>query len=319
MSADGKWIPGLTPTTSLAEAARRTLQLRLELVTRHLPAAVERWHEDIEHVHQLRVATRRAGAAFDLFRDCLPHKRWKKGRRLLRDLRRAAGEARDWDVFGDMVLSAKPLQQRNAKPALDFLFGYALGQRFAAQTRLSEIGTQQREALDELCLGMVHQVEQPGGGRKHETLGELADRHLSERWAAFEAAASELPSDPAALHQIRILGKRLRYAMEIFADCYQPLFRDQLYPRIAEVQEILGNIQDSAVIVERLQLLGDRVQQHQEEWERLQFGIEKWANWHRKRIPAERERFVAWWQTWQQQLQQTPWPTLRLSGYVAAS
>src|SRR5437763_965344 len=97
--ADGKWISGLTPDTPLGEAAREVLAVRLGVVAECLPPAVGGADGDPEHVHRLRVATRRAAAALRIFADCLPGKARKATRRRLRAVRRAAGEARDWDVF----------------------------------------------------------------------------------------------------------------------------------------------------------------------------------------------------------------------------
>ena len=58
---------------------------------------------DVEHVHRLRVATRRASAALKLYRDCVGDKpaRWMK--KWLRKIRRAAGDARDLDVLADRL------------------------------------------------------------------------------------------------------------------------------------------------------------------------------------------------------------------------
>ena len=84
---------------SVADAARRSLETRLAVVAHTLPLAAHLSEHDIEHVHRLRVATRRAAAALKLYRDWLPQKtrRWFKKR--LRQIRRAAGEARDLDVL----------------------------------------------------------------------------------------------------------------------------------------------------------------------------------------------------------------------------
>src|SRR4051794_26879081 len=97
--ADGKWIPGLLPKTPLDEAARRALAVRLEVVAHFLPLALAGPDTAIEHAHQLRVGTRRAVAALDIFAVCLPERLYRKARRRLRRIRRAAGAARDWDVF----------------------------------------------------------------------------------------------------------------------------------------------------------------------------------------------------------------------------
>ena len=97
--ADGKWIEGLTPEMGVAEAATAVLAARFEVVRHFLPLAAEKPYDDPEYVHQLRVGTRRAAAALRVFADCLPRKHLRTLRRRLREIRRAAGDARDWDVF----------------------------------------------------------------------------------------------------------------------------------------------------------------------------------------------------------------------------
>ena len=133
--ADGKWITGLTPDMPVADAARVVLAARFEVVRQYLPLAAEKPYEDREYVHQLRVGTRRAGAALKVFGDWLPRKHHRRAKRALRTLRRAAGGARDWDVFIQGLPEAKPLAAASGKPALDFLLGYAVGERAAAQAR----------------------------------------------------------------------------------------------------------------------------------------------------------------------------------------
>src|SRR5262249_20900183 len=104
---DGKWIRELTAALPLADAARRVLAIRLATVHRALPLAIQDARRDIEHVHQLRVATRRARAALDIFIDCLPDGAYRAAKKELRKIRRAAGAARDWDVFLAALTDAK--------------------------------------------------------------------------------------------------------------------------------------------------------------------------------------------------------------------
>src|SRR5205823_5647049 len=119
--ADDKWIDGLDADLPTSEAARLTLTVRLGAVRDRLPGAVFRADDDSENVHQLRVSSRRAAAALRLFANCLPDRLYKKTRKTLRALRRSAGEARDWDVFLEMLqtrLAKAPPKQRRG---LDFL------------------------------------------------------------------------------------------------------------------------------------------------------------------------------------------------------
>src|SRR2546421_3740321 len=99
MASSSKWIEGIGPETRIEEAARRSLEPRLAAVGHYLPMAAHLAEHDVEHVHRLRVATRRAVAALKLYRKLLPKKpaRWMKKR--LRKIRRAAGDARDLDVL----------------------------------------------------------------------------------------------------------------------------------------------------------------------------------------------------------------------------
>src|SRR4051812_42023473 len=97
--ADGKWIQGLRPDMPLEQAAREVLTARLEVVRTYLPRALREADKDPEYVHQLRVGTRRGDAALRTFRACLPGRTYRAARARLRGIRRAAGAARDWDVF----------------------------------------------------------------------------------------------------------------------------------------------------------------------------------------------------------------------------
>src|SRR5262249_17269784 len=103
------------------------------------------------------------------------------------------------------------------------------------------------------------------------------------------------------LHRIRILGKRLRYAMEIFAACFAPSFRQELYPAVEQMQEILGHATDSHVASVRLEAVRERLcTRLAEGWKRLRPGVDGLLRFHRTRLPRQRKRFQAWWQHWRQ-------------------
>ena len=103
-----------------------------------------------------------------------------------------------------------------------------------------------------------------------------------------------------ALHQVRILGKHLRYAMELFESCFAPSFRDEMYPHIVEMQEILGLANDSHVAGLRLDELRRRLQQVDlERWRRYRFAIEPLQLAHRRRLTQQRRLFMKWWSAWE--------------------
>ena len=96
------------------------------------------------------------------------------------------------------------------------------------------------------------------------------------------------------LHQVRIVGKRLRYAMELFATCFTAPFKDDIYPRIEAMQEILGLANDSYVASGALQQLADGLRVFQpNEWKRCRPGIDYLLRYHRRRFPQQRDKFLA--------------------------
>lgn len=297
--ANGKWIEDLTASTPLADAARHVLTVRLDVVREGLPLALEQSDEDPEYVHQLRVGTRRARAALDIFADCLPTKTFKEAKKQLRGVRRAAGEARDWDVFLLSLADWKHRENPRHRPGLDFLTGYGSAQRDAAQAHLQEAAADFPFSFDRFLAETVAAVEKPPA-HGPRVLADLARPRLTDLLAELDRAAAGDLEDYAQLHQVRIRGKRLRYAMEVFADCYAPAFREELYPAVEEVQEILGFANDSHVAGGRLEALRDRLKvRAPADWKRFKPGVEGLLRYHRARLPRERKRFQAWWGRWQ--------------------
>jgi CHAD domain-containing protein len=297
--AQGKWISDLKPETPLAEAARHVLFVRLQVVRDYLPRAALEADKDIEYVHQLRVGTRRADAALRIFADCLPKKCYRKARRRLKKLRRAAGAARDWDVFLVDLLTREQGADAKHCGGLDFLIGYAIGQRAAAHADLEAVYHEEGPTFETFLVHTIDSIQPPGGQTSPAILVDLARPMLFDRLKELEQAAMGDLSDYTQLHQVRIAGKRLRYAMEVFADCFDPEFRDSLYSRIEQLQEILGRANDSHVAAQRLLALRKHLQATcPTAWPRLQPGFEQLLRSHQRRLPQERRRFLKWWSQW---------------------
>ena len=297
--ADGKWIAGLTPEMAVKEAATVVLAARFEVVRHYLPLAAERPYDDPEYVHQLRVGTRRAGAALRIFADCLPRKHRRAAKRSLRTIRRAAGDARDWDVFLLNLAAAKELTSASARPALDFLAGYAQGERSAAQARLVEAATTDGPAFMEESAALPAHVHPPEAKESAAHFGERAAEQIGELLKELTETSATNPRDASALHRLRILGKRVRYALEVFAPCFPPALTETVYPAVEHLQDLLGGIQDAAVGLEGLADLRTRIRKTlPREWPRLAKGFEARIKALRARIPAGRREFQKWRKEW---------------------
>jgi CHAD domain-containing protein len=81
---------------SFAEAAMLTVETRSREVFEHAGGVLDL--DDVERVHDMRVATRRLRAALEVFEPCFPRKRHRKSLKRVKALADALGQRRDLDV-----------------------------------------------------------------------------------------------------------------------------------------------------------------------------------------------------------------------------
>ena len=240
-----KWIEHTNAAQPITEVACQALHDRLTTVWLYAPLAAKEWQEDVEHVHQLRVATRRARAALELFAELLPQRRVRWISKRLRELRRAAGDARDLDVLGGRLSETLAQAPRDSLNAVVKQIGDL---RFEAQRPLK---TAYKKAKRKKFPKRSRQLANAATwASEHEpTFAQAAPELLVPRVEEFFTAAQADLSDISALHQMRISGKRVRYAMELLAGAFDDSFRNDLYPTFGDIQDELGAINDHAVAI----------------------------------------------------------------------
>jgi CHAD domain-containing protein len=86
----------IDPDATFAEAARTTLEVRGPAFLEHADGVLS--GEDIEDVHQMRVAGRRLRAVLEVYAACFPKKQHRELLSLVKDTGDALSEARDLDV-----------------------------------------------------------------------------------------------------------------------------------------------------------------------------------------------------------------------------
>jgi CHAD domain-containing protein len=94
--AKARDIPGLAPELPYAEAAARTVELRAQELFDHGEGVLDT--DDIERVHDMRVATRRLRAVLEIYEPCFSRKAFRGVLRDVKALADALGERRDPDV-----------------------------------------------------------------------------------------------------------------------------------------------------------------------------------------------------------------------------
>ena len=248
-------IEEASPDESVVAVAARVLASRLGAVVHALPLAARHADEDAEFVHELRVASRRAVAAIEVFSDLAPGRRARRLIKVLERIRHAAGKARDTDVLlarwrGDEDASAS-IQRHIARGRRR-----AQKQLIAIDARFLRTGLLSRRIAK--LVDRVASRGRDGGAERIPRFGPWAAGVLSPRVAAFFAASSESSVSVLALHRFRISGKELRYAIEVLAGAFPIELARDLYPVIESSQGKTGEITDHTVACQRLEGRLDR-------------------------------------------------------------
>jgi CHAD domain-containing protein len=230
----------------IVEAARRQLRRFFDKLLAREDAV--RNDEDIEDVHQMRVATRRIRASLQVVEGVYDHEQIRRYRRGLRRVARSLGAVRDSDVFLEHVVAYRDTLPADARDQLEPLIAAVRAERAQARERL--LSDLDAKGYKKLKQAFALFLTTPGMGatavdsgltpRVRDFAGSAIWRRY-ELWRAYEtilAAASD-----ETLHQARIAGKHLRYTLEFFADALGPHV-DQVLSPLVELQECLGALQD---------------------------------------------------------------------------
>jgi len=89
-------VPGFDCEEPFAIAAARVVEVRAAELFAHSEGVLDL--DDVERLHDMRVATRRLRAALEVFDSCFPRKRRRRALKRVKKLADALGERRDRDV-----------------------------------------------------------------------------------------------------------------------------------------------------------------------------------------------------------------------------
>jgi CHAD domain-containing protein len=251
MIRKSKWIEIHSPDEAAADVAARTLDGRLRLVAHYLPLAAGAADDDEEHVHQTRVSTRRAMTTISIFEHLLPPKEAKWFRKKLKRVRKAANDARDFDVLAERLSERL---EAGDDPACEQLVEWIHDQRREAQKPIRKMAaTLDKKRYKRRARRLIKRLRKRNKRDDSATFGHLARSRMRELVGEFFAFEPQELPDLETLHRFRVCGKHLRYAMEVFAGAFDRRFREELYPQIESLQDQLGKINDHAVARERFE------------------------------------------------------------------
>ena len=271
-------MPGPDPISAVPGpcvfGAGRLLPL-IDILTTEIAGVREA--DDIEHVHRMRVASRRLRAALPLFAGCFPEKEYRLWLREIKKITRALGAARDTDVqiaFLKKYLKSQagPIPReapvktgestshsRDRNP-LGALLARLQKQRGIFQKQVIAVldELEHSQVLLSLRAACATPPPEPGKRRKRERYAGIlpvAAGRIGRRLQAVHRYEPFVHNPDAVFehHALRIAAKKLRYTLEAYA----PLYRRNLarpIARIKRLQDLLGEIHDCDVWIEQMSL-----------------------------------------------------------------
>lgn len=239
---------------TMSEAARKSLLADFIKMLKH--EAGSRTGEDIEDVHDMRVATRRMRSTFALLEAYFKPKAIAPYQAGLKKTARALGDVRDLDV---MIAAMQAYQQSlpverkdDMQPVIDLLDR----RRIAARKRLNAwLDKADYEKFLEKYSGFL---TTPGvGANTNEDSAALQIRYripviVFEHMADVRAYDAVLPAtEVETLHALRIEFKRLRYLVSMYSDVLGTQVKD-FTESLKKIQDHLGDLNDASVAQDQL-------------------------------------------------------------------
>lgn len=236
--------PDLAGARTLAEILQRLIWSCLLHLQANLRGATA--SDDPEYLHQMRVALRRLRVALRMTARFRADEQLAELSEEIAALGVSLGCIRDWDVFISGVL--EPMRERMPGDAgLQALLAASEQRREMCHLELH--GEEEARELQRLILRFALWMSGPYWSQPDETKPrKFAKRLLNKLSRRFARAAVhvESPAD-GQLHALRICAKKLRYAAEFFAALYGKQAPKAYFSALAEVQDVLGRINDIAV------------------------------------------------------------------------
>lgn len=249
--------PGLHPDDAMPEAGRKILRFHFLQMLLHEPGT--RSGENIEELHDMRVATRRMRAAFEVFGDYFVDKRTKSIRKGLRNTGRALGAVRDLDVIfekAEHYLENLDENQRSGISPLVDLWNTELSSArekmlvYLDSPAYQNFVYEMNEFVNSPGMGAVSfQMENPQPHRVREVTPIMIYSRLGAV-RAFEQVLSNASFEQ--LHELRIRFKYLRYTVEFFREVLGNEAK-MVIDQIKAMQDHLGDLNDANVACLMLQ------------------------------------------------------------------
>ena len=265
---------------------------------------------DIEDIHDLRVASRRIRTNLDIFSDHLPAKKVKIWDKEIQSITKSFGQVRDLDVQIDLINNIYNTTEdpkirtglRRVRLRLD-----QKRQQKQADTANSINSILKNPSINEMEI-FIEKIKGEIDNNYYfsENLFQVGYKKIQTRMDEFLFYEIFIfdPNRISELHQMRIKAKRFRYGLETFSNLYQKKTNFALEV-VREVQEYLGNIHDCDVWISYLpKFLGKEYKRiktfygYISPFSRIKPGIEYLIKDRQKERSRLYKSFITDWKKW---------------------
>ncbi len=244
----------LDPAQPATAAAHVVFDRLLEVIADNLPGTIE--DVDSEFLHDLRVAVRRTRSLQRQFKAVYPD-RLQHFRDEFKRLQQATGDLRDLDVHLLDFEELRTSLPESIRADLDPLKTVVEQRRAKAltATRRALRARRTQEALEEWAAFVAD------APRSEETVAQLASERITKVYRKMVKMGAAINDDSPAedLHELRKVGKELRYLLEFFASLYPADVVKPFVKTLKGLQDQLGRFQDREVQANALRELAPEV------------------------------------------------------------
>jgi len=282
-------IPAFARADALAPTvARQVVKQRVQAAVRCWERVAKRDKPRVDDIHQLRVWSRRAMAAVELFSPLVAPQAAAELLGILNKARKRAGNARDYDVLQKKLDKQSREDLSHALEVLKTRRAHAadkLRKSYRKQVHSGKIQDLQRE------LPKAGSAGDNGHAPLPVKFGPWFLQHFAD--ATVDFATQLRPAKPSLrrIHPLRIEGKLIRYALEIGLPSLPKQQGKQLYASLEELQEQLGEICDHLAFAEQFRELAADLKARQRD------RVLKEAARHDRQAKAGFTKFGRWWRS----------------------
>ena len=237
--------PDIHAGQAAGEARLAVIRAALAQLVANVPGFLEH-PEDIEYLHQVRIALRRLRAAVGLGKSLgVSRPAWSDA---LGEIMRGLNPARDWDVFLHETLPSVQAALGDVPVGDEFQSRARHAALLARQSAQASIASPAFTRLV-LDIGETLHATHPEGVRADAWSAQL----LEERWKKLRALCRKLSGlGPGGRHEARIAAKKLRYAADALVGLYGKR-GGRFVKRLAALQDGLGRANDAYIATRLLE------------------------------------------------------------------